>query len=223
MKERDSLEGIIRLYYGQPAISDTENKKIDEFIVNIENSGFMEQCHKLISEKEKRTWRIGRLYFSKAAGLVFILCLAVITTGFIVVSEYIRHIQVREKENYSIVEIETNDWTNITEPNVIEDYNEPVWIPQEYYTDEEIKNPLVYTIIYASENGDQIIFRQYVPSVKMHYGAENGQHEKVVFGCYSGEYIEADTYSYLIVTDGMYLYSVIAENMDKETMIRMMY
>jgi hypothetical protein len=44
----------------------------------------------------------------------------------------------------------------------------------------------------------------------------------VKFGIFVGEFIETDKSNYLIVTDGVYLYDIIADNMNKDSLIRML-
>ena len=63
---------------------------------------------------------------------------------------------------------------------------------------------------------------QKLPKGANHYSTENGCHEKVSFGNYTGEYVETDSAFYLVVTDGTYLYSLVSDSENKETLINML-
>lgn len=217
-----SLKETVKLYYGDIDLSDEEGQLADELLESMERNGIKNECLRIIREEEKKKWHWGSFYFSKAACIVFLLCLIVVSTGFIVIQSHIRNIRIKDKENYSLIEIEYNDDMNVPAPAVIEDYKEPVWIPEGYYIDSVYKKELDYEIIYQSEDGYQIVYHQFLPTVNYHFSGENGKSEKVSFGRYSGEFIETGYDNFLVVTDGKYIYILISDIIDRDSLIKML-
>lgn len=223
-----TLKEAIKLYYGEIDLTDTEKEEIDERLRKIEESGFLEKCKEIAREKERERERkiihIGRLKISRVAGLIFLVCFISVfgVTAYAAVMSHIREIEVNEMGDHSEVAVEYNP-ENEEELSAIETYYKPVWVPDGYYLESEREYKEKYTITYAEEESDDIIdYKQYLPFINSYYGAEEGIHENISFGKYTGEYIDSDSTHYLIVTDGTYLYSIISEKIDKETMIKML-
>ena len=232
-EEKYSLKEAIDLYFGEPRLTEEEEKQIDERLKKIEESGFLDKCKEVARQSEKKRIRIGRLCISKVACIVFIVCLSTALTGGIVYAAVLNHIQgiqVKDMGNYGELEIDYNDVSVTVEnqeknpPLEILDYYEPTWIPDGYYKDNEHKHIMSYSINYLSKDSDRdIYYSQYTSTAKYYYSTENERPERVSFGEYSGEYIETDDDNYLIVTDGTYIYSLIAQSGDigKQELIKM--
>ena len=123
--------------------------------------------------------------------------------------------------DHSEVAVEYNP-ENEEELSAIETYYKPVLVPDGYHLDSEEKYADKYRLLYISDTGgDRIVYYQTLPSVKAHYNSEGGLSENFAFGRYSGEYIETDSSNYLIVTDGTYIYSLIADTASKKELIKM--
>ncbi len=230
--KRYSFKEAIELYYGEPKLTEEEEKVVDEMLKEIEESGFLEKCKEIVREKERERERkiihIGRLKISRVAGLIFLVCFISVfgVTAYAAVMSHIRGIEVNEMGDHSEVAVEYNpekyNPENEEELSAIETYYKPVWVPDGYHLDSEEKYADKYRLLYISDTGeDQIVYYQTLPSVKVHYSTEDGLSEKVVFGQYSGEYIETDLSNYLIVTDGTYIYSLIADTAGKKELIKM--
>ncbi len=223
MKEnKNPLKEVIKLYYGEPTLSDSEIEKVDEILKSVERKGLKGDCLKIIQEREEKIWKFGRFCINKAACIVIILCLALVSVGFIAFTGYIKNIQIKDKENYSSVEINYKDDPNAAKPEKIGFYQEPIWIPEGYCVDSVYKKELEYTIIYQSNDGCQIVYHQFLPVVNYYFSGENGKSEPVSFGKYSGEFIETDDGNYLVVTDGIYFYSLIADDIDRDSLVKML-
>lgn len=223
MKEEKvwTVKEAIKLYFGETKLSDEESRKVDEALQSMNENGFKEKCHELVSKKEKSIWHIGRFGISKVACMVAVVVLVTSLCGFTVVMGYLKRLHVVEHGDHSEVQINYDDQDSVNCHRHIETYYEPVWIPDGYNKDYEYKGESSYSIIYVS-NDKHLDYQQYLPNVKYNYGAEIGKHFVVAFGRYSGEFIETEKDNYLIVTDGIYVYSVIAANMDKNIMIKML-
>ncbi len=222
--KRYSFKEALELYYGEPEL--TEEEKIDEMLMEIEEHGFQEKCKEIVRkkecEKEGKIIHIGRLRISRVAGLIFLICFISVfgVTAYAAVMSYIRGIEVKEMGDHSEVALYYNPEKE--ELSAIETYYKPVWVPDGYNLDSEEKYADKYRLVYISvDNENQIIYSQALPSVKAHYSTEDGVSEKVVFGRYSGEYVETDFENYLIVTDGIYIYSLVADEVDKQELIKM--
>ena len=228
-----TLKEAIKLYYGEIDLTDTEKEEIDERLRKIEESGFLERCKEVARQSEKKRVHIWRFCISKVACIVLAICLSVTLTGGIVyaaVLNHIRSIKVEDTGDYGKLDIEYNDIAATGEaqennPTLeILDYYEPAWIPERYYKETEHRYIMSYSINYRSKYFDgDICYLQYTSSLKSNYSTENGRSEQVSFREYSGEYIETDDENYLIVTDGTYIYSLIAQskNIGKQELIKM--
>ena len=230
--EISNLEG---LFYDVPTLSEEEQKEIDKMIKEVEDKGFKDKFFALAEEterKRKNILKIGSLHISKAACMIVIICLATVLLGVTVyaaVRNYIKSIQVEDLDDHSEIEIQYNDVSVMDtveeEKNNIEilEYYDPTWIPEGYSALSETKDAMINSIVYESaESGYRIVYHQTLPSVKKNYNSINGRHENVKFGIFVGEFIETDKSNYLIVTDGVYLYDIIADNMNKDSLIRML-
>ena len=217
-----TLKEAIKLYYGEIDLTDTEKEEIDERLRKIEESGFLERCKEVARQSEKKRIHIGRFCISKVACIIFVICLSVTLTGGVVyaaVLSHIRSIKVEDMGDYGKLDIEYNDIAatgEVQEKNPaleILDYYEPAWIPDGYYKETEHMYIKSYSVNYLSKDSDgYIYYSQYTSTAKTYYSTENGRSEQVSFGEYSGEYIETDDSNYLIVTDGTYIYSLIAQS-----------
>ena len=189
------------------------------------DGGFILHYRKINERKRENAIRIGRIYIGKTACFIFVICLSVILTGGIVyaaVQNYIKSIKVNDMGDYSEVEIECNDVPATSKTGEFY-YYEPVWVPDGYCKTSENKYDMTYVISYKEADFERYInYHQYLPGVKFYYSAENGKIEKVSFGKYSGEYIETYDANYLIVTDGTYIYSLSAESVYKDDLIKML-
>ncbi|MBR5177419.1 MAG: DUF4367 domain-containing protein [Lachnospiraceae bacterium] len=230
MKENEgiTLKEAIKLYYGEVTLSEEEEREVDEMLREIEESGFLEKCKEVArqkqKEREKKFVHIGRWCISKAACLIIAVLIVGLLggTAYAAVRSHIREIEVNVNGDHSEVEVHYNDSTDET-LSVIKDYYLPIWVPEGYWLEAEYRlNERHYKVTYVNEDDeDRINYNQYLPAVNIYYGAEEGIHENVSFGKYTGEYIDSQSTHYLIVTDGTYLYSIISKKIDKETMMKM--
>lgn len=230
MKENEgiTLKEAIKLYYGEVTLSEEEEREVDEMLREIEESGFLEKCKEVArqkqKEREKKFVHIGRWCISKAACLIIAVLIVGLLggTAYAAVRSRIKSIQVADKENHSEVKVEYNDGNSAL--SAIEDYYAPTWIPDGYYLSSEVKFEMEYDIVYTNNQGDRIIYDQYLPKLISHFSTENVEKEEIQFGEYSGWYAETDPEKYLIVTDGTYLYSLIDNtgNIDKQDLIKML-
>ena len=218
-----TMKDAIKMYYGETGLSEADIEKIDERVCDMNKSGLKEKCQEIAYQKKKSIWRIGRLYVSKAACLVTLFCLIVAVGGFTLVRAYIKMLQVKDLGNHAEVEYLSEDLINGDYPKVIEEYFEPVWIPEGYRIYRTVRRDVYYHVEYRNNKGESILYMQEVLWGNPYYGAEKIQQEDIEFGKYSGELVidGRDKRYYLIVTDGMYLYGIITSEIDKETIIKM--
>ncbi len=224
--EISNLEG---LFYDVPTLSEEEQKEIDKMIKEVEDKGFKDKFFALAEEterKRKNILKIGSLHISKAACMIVIICLSTVLLGVTVYAAVLKHIkslEVTDKGNYEEVSLAYNDYLDTSCISKIESFYKPIWIPDDYHVVSENKSESMYSIIYKSDvDGLQIAYNQYLPQINIYFSTENGKHENVAFGGFNGEYIETGRSNYLIVTDGVYLYSIIADDIDKQLMIQML-
>ncbi len=218
-----TLQDAIKMYYGENSLSEEDTEKIDEALKKMNNSDLKGKCQKIVSRKEKKIWQIGRLHISKAACFVTLICLLVAVSGFTLVRAYIKMLRVKDIGNCAVVEYISGKITYGDYPEVIEEYFDPVWIPEGYELSETVKRDIYYRTEYSNKKGGYINYKQGILYLNPHFSAEKGIHEDVEFGKYSGEFIVAERSNFLIVTDGVYLYSLMAygSEIDKDTMIKM--
>lgn len=221
----ESLEDLVKLYYGETNLTEEEAWKVDEMLQNVEESGFLEKCREVAKEKEKKTVRIGRFRFSKVACIIIVICIITSLGGnaYAAVLNHIKSIEVVDKEDHYEVNVDYNDdGSKGKAMTVIDDYYKPLWVPDGFHIVSESKRDRMYNIVYLSDiNNDRIDYAQLLSDVKTYYGAENGTHENISFEDYNGEFVETEEENYLIVTDGNYIYSLIG-NFDKDTFIKML-
>ena len=222
-KNMYSFKDTLNIYFGETDFSEDETKDIEEMIKEVESTGFKEKCKEIASKKEKTIWRIGRLYISRAACLVTLICIVAAVSGFTFVRAYIKMLQVKDLGNHAEVEYLSEDLINGDYPKVIEEYFEPVWIPEGYTIYRTVRRDVYYHVEYRNNKGESILYMQEVLWGNPYYGAEKIQQEDIEFGKYSGELVidGRDNHYFLMVTDGMYLYSIITSEIDKETIIKM--
>ena len=131
---------------------------------------------------------------------------------------HIKSIEVKDLDTHSEIEVIYNNDVDTVIMSHISDYKRPDWVPEDYYVDSEFKTDGSYNIIYKSkEENYRLHYSQDLSSLNAHYSTEDGIKEKIMFGKYTGEFIETEEGNYLIVTDGTYLYSLIG-NVDYEAM-----
>lgn len=221
----ESLEDLVKLYYGETNLTEEEARKVDEMLQNVEESGFLEKCREVAKEKEKKTVRIGRFRFSKVACIIIVICIITSLGGYAyaAVLNHIKSIEVVDKGDHYEVNVDYNDdGSKGKAMTVIDDYYKPLWVPDGFHIVSESKRDRMYNIVYLSDiNNDRIDYAQLLSDVKTYYGAENGIHENISFEDYNGEFVETEEENYLIVTDGNYIYSLIG-NFDKDTFIKML-
>jgi len=219
--EISNLEG---LFYDVPTLSEEEQKEIDKMIKEVEDKGFKDKFFALAEEterKRKNILNIGSLHISKVAIMIVTVCLSTVLLGVTVYAAILNHIksiEVKDLDTHSEIEVIYNNDVDTVIMSHISDYKRPAWVPEEYYVDSEFKTDGSYSMVYKSKKGnDRLNYSQYLSSVNAHYSTEKGTKEKIMFGEYTGEFIETEDGNYLIVTDGTYLYSLIG-NVDSETM-----
>lgn len=222
-----TLKEVIKMYYGEVTLTEAEEEEVDACLREMEENGFLEKCKEIArqsqKERERKCVRIGRWWINKVACLIITLIVGILgVTTYAAVRSHINSIQITDKENHSEIKVEYNDGDSTL--SAIEDYYAPNWIPDGYYLSSENKFELEYDIVYTNNQGDRILYDQYLPTLKSHYSTENYLKEKVEFDEYSGWYVETDPEKYLIVTDGTYLYSLIdtTGNIDKQDLIKML-
>lgn len=224
MKEEEAwtLKDAVRLYYGETKLSEEESKQVDEILLSMEKSGLKEKCQKIALEKEKKIWHIGKLCLNRVACIIFVACIFLISTGFAAYMGYIRKIDVVDKGNHSEVDYTYNEGGDSVKLSSIEDYYKPTWVPAGYRICSEYKNRHDYNANYISEDDrNNIVYNQTLPFINVHFSSEGGIKDDISFGKYNGEFIEKEDYNYLIVTDGVYLYSLIGA-LDRASLVKMM-
>ena len=223
-EEEYSFKEAIDLYFGKPKLTAEEEKLVDEMLKEMKENGFLEKCKEMIKQREKKVIRIGRLCISKVACVIFVICFSTVLIGgiaYAAVQKNIQSIQIKDMGDHSEVDLEYNDTTGLN-LSKIEDYYKPAWIPDGYYIESEFKFEEGYSIVYSSEESENtIIYQQYLPKARPNYSTENSKPEKVSFGIYTGEFVETNHANYLIVTDGTYIYSLIAYNICKDDLAKM--
>ena len=220
----ESLEDLVKLYYGETNLTDEEAKEVDDMLREVEESGFLEKCREVAKEKERKTIRIGRFRLSKVVCIILVVCIIISLGGYAyaAVLSHINNIEVVDKGDHAEVNVDYNDGSKGEVLTVIDDYYRPLWVPEGFHIASESKRDRMYNIIYLSDDSnDRIHYSQSLSDVNFYYGAEDGKHEIISFENYSGEFIEDEDDNYLIVTDGTYVYSLIG-NADKDTFIKMM-
>ncbi|MCR5206142.1 MAG: DUF4367 domain-containing protein [Lachnospiraceae bacterium] len=224
----ESFNQVIRQFYDEPDLSEEEELLVEEMLQNAEKKRIKENCLQIIGEKEtekkNKTIRIGRLHLSRVACFIIVIIIISAIGGY-AYAAVIRHIKSIEVKNYKThgeVEVEYNDNGETVTLDEIEDYYQPVWVPDGYHLDSEFKTDLSYRIVYRLNVRNRIIYKQTLSEVNVHYSTEDGIHESVSFGYFTGEFITTKDVNYLIVTDGTYLYSLDG-CINKDTMIKMLY
>jgi len=220
----ESLEDLVKLYYGETNLTEEEAKEVDDMLREVEESGFLEKCREVAKEKERKTIRIGRFRLSKVVCIILVVCIITSLGGYAyaAVLSHIKNIEVVDKGDHAEVNADYNDGSKGEVLTVIDDYYRPLWVPEGFHIASESKRDRMYNIIYLSDDSnDRIHYSQSLSDVNFYYGAEDGKHEIISFENYSGEFIEDEDDNYLIVTDGTYVYSLIG-NADKDTFIKMM-
>lgn len=226
-EEGESLKDLVKLYYGETNLSDEEEAEVDELLNRIEESGFLDKCREVErqaqKERERKCVRIGRWWISKVAVLIIAVSLISVmgVTVYAAVTGHIRSIEVENADDHGIVKVEYSDTTEHV-LSEIEEYIGPGWIPDGFSVESENKNILDYSINLVNADGQFISYSQTLPVVKTHYSTENGVTSKVTYGQYKGEFIKTEKANLLIVTDGLYIYSIISEHADKDTLLRML-
>ena len=223
---RQDLKEIVKAYYGKPTLTPEEAEEVEQLLSKIEASGFKERCCEIAKKQEKKYWHIGKLTLSRVACIIVGICFITLLCGFTVVSAYIKSLRMENKGNHEEIGYTFNHDVDIKSPETIETYYDPVWVPEGYHLEWAHRNEWSYNIKYVSddESSDyKISYQQCLPKLNVHLSTENGEHEKVEFGQYSGEYIDTDTSNFLIVTDGIYVYVLISEDLVKEDFIKMLH
>ena len=225
----ESFNQVIKQFYDEPDLSEEEELLVEEMLQNAEKKRIKENCLQIIGEKEtekkNKTIRIGRLHLSRVACFIIVIIIISAIGGY-AYAAVIRHIKSIEVKNYKThgeVEIEYNDNGETVTLDEIEDYYQPIWVPDGYQVASEYKYLMTYDITYKMDVRHIIYYHQTLPVVNVHYSTEDGIAEKITFGNFTGEFVATrNGTNYLIVTDGTYIYSLVG-SIDKETMIKMLY
>ena len=227
--KRVTVKDAIKQYYGDEYIYSEYADEAEKILKQLDHEKIKNKCIREAVNHEKKIWHIGRKAVNKVACILAASFIITVLCGFgyAVVSGYIDSIKVKDKEDHSEIEIryiDNIDWDEETQILTrIEKYYEPTWIPEEYYVLSEAKDSSVNSIIYeSSQKGYRIVYHQTVSKVNQYFNSIDGKHEKIEFGNFSGEFIETEKSNYLIVTDGVYLYDLVADNMEKDTLIKML-
>ena len=214
-KQEDLDEG-----FDESNLSEEKKVLIDKLIREVESTGFKEKCLQIVAEKEKKTIHIGRVHLNRVACLIITVIIISSLGGvaYAAVLNHIKSIEVKDLDTHSEIEVIYNNDVDTVIMSHISDYKRPAWVPEDYYVDLEFKTDGSYSMIYKSKrDNDRLYYCQYLSSINAHYSTEKGTKEKIMFGEYTGEFIETEDGNYLIVTDGTYLYSLIG-NVDYEVM-----
>jgi len=210
--------------FDEPNLSEENNVLIDKLLREVESTGFREKCLQIVAEKEKQKEKkpihIGRARLSRVACLIIAIIIITSLGGvaYAAVLNHIKSIEVKDLDTHSEIEVIYNNDVDTVIMSHISDYKCPAWVPEDYYVDSEFKTDGSYNIIYKSkEENYRLHYSQDLSSLNAHYSTEDGIKEKIMFGKYTGEFIETEEGNYLIVTDGTYLYSLIG-NVDYEAM-----
>ena len=218
-KQEDLDEG-----FDESNLSEEKKVLIDKLIREVESTGFRDKCLQIVAEKEKKPIHIGRARLSRVACLIIAIIIITSLGGvaYAAVLNHIKSIEVKDLDSYSEIDVTYNDDVDSAIMSCISDYKRPTWIPEDYYVDSEFKTDGSYSMIYKSKrDNDRLYYCQYLSSINAHYSTEKGTKEKIMFGEYTGEFIETEDGNYLIVTDGTYLYSLIG-SVGSETMINIL-
>lgn len=222
-----TIKEVIKQYYGDEELYSEYAEEADKILSDLDHESIKEKCLSQAQEKENKFLHIGKFVMSKTACMVAGVCIITILCGFgyAVVSGYIKGIKIKDMEDHSEVEFEYRDSSNYQKTipilTKIEEYYEPVWIPDGYVKESEYKHDDDYEICYISDEG-LIYYHQSLPGFKHHFGAEHGERTEVIIGKYTGYFVESNQGNYLVVHDETYLYCVISEHLDRISMIRML-
>ena len=154
----ESFKEIIDQYYDESVVPDKMEQEINEAVASFENTEFKDRCMKEIAGRQKNIWRIGRICLSRAAAIAIIICLSTLSSVLVYayVSGHIKSIKVNDYEDHGEVEFDLNeDMQALTE---IEEYKDPVWIPDGYYRYSEFKEKCMNIIEYRSNEDDSLIY-----------------------------------------------------------------
>lgn len=111
--------------------------------------------------------------------------------------------------------------TDLNSPTTLDKIFEPEFVPEGYTLLEKIDLVLAIQIIYANEDGNEIIFEQYVASAgKLGIDTEGGSMEEFQLEGNEFLFVSNKNYNQLIWIDNGYGYH-ISGPIDKETMITM--
>lgn len=222
----ESVKTAIKQYYndGKDIVSDEE---VEEMIKSVESTGFLDKCREVMEKKEKGRIHIGRLSLNKVACFICIISSAVLLCGFVALSYYIKGIRLDNKGDHEVIKYDLDSNSNTGKLKKIETYYDPAWVPEGYHLEWAIKHDKEYDVLYVSDEEDSgytISYEQILPGMNPHLSTENGKHENVSFGKYSGEYVDAGDDLFLIVTDGIYVYIIISNrDINKDNLIRMLH
>lgn len=79
-EQGETFKEIVKQYYG--AGSQVDQNTIDECIKNVEASGLLDKCRKVVAEQEKKRIHIGKLSLNRVACLICAVCSALLLCGF---------------------------------------------------------------------------------------------------------------------------------------------
>ena len=79
-EQGETFKEIVKQYYG--AGSQVDQNTIDECIKNVEASGLLDKCRKVVAEQERKRIHIGKLSLNRVACLICAVCSALLLCGF---------------------------------------------------------------------------------------------------------------------------------------------
>ena len=85
-----SFDAALKIFYGEPTISDDEKIRINRLIKEVEETGFKERCTQIANKKEQERKKIIKLSFPMIAALVFCILLLGSVTAYAFNNSYIK-------------------------------------------------------------------------------------------------------------------------------------
>lgn len=85
-----SFDAALKIFYGEPTISDDEKIRINRLIKEVEETGFKERCTQIANKKDQERKKIIKLSFPMIAALVFCIFLLGSVTAYAFNNSYIK-------------------------------------------------------------------------------------------------------------------------------------
>jgi hypothetical protein len=187
------------------------------------SSTFILKMEKLIHMQKKSYYLLINTISKRAAIIVLIILVTLFSTVFSVKAlrdptvNFIVHVY----ETISTIIFGTEDNQNDTYPGVIEEYYEPVFVPDGFEIEEKRNVPLLYQIEYYDKNDGDLLYEQFsIKSAHFSIDTEGVSYENIKINGFSGIYYSNKGYQNYIWSDGRYGYC-ISGNIPREILLKM--